>query len=194
MSRPRATTLANLISEQFRGVWVLLSETTNFLSRTHLLAQYEGQLREWRAILQSSHNNNERSLAVKRELIELRKSLRLQGYDLSLGSQILTFDGFRNDACLGDGFRRIVLFLGDSGVYWLVGQDNHVTLSGFLEEQLEQLQVRQIRERHYLWYLRRKNELVFSGSDTESKEDFDRLKRIGEANPLLFLSSLKSLR
>lgn len=193
MSRPRATALANLISEQFRGVWVLLSETTNFLSRTHLLPQYEGQLREWRAILQSSHNNNDRSVAVKRELIELRKSLRLQGYDLSLGSQILTFDGFRNDSCLGEGFRRIVLFISDSGIYWLAGQDNHVTLSNFLEEHIEQLRVRQIRERHYLWYLRRKNELIFSGSDTELAEDFERLKKIGEANPLLFLSSLKSL-
>lgn len=172
----------------------MLSETTNFLSKTHLLAQHEGQLREWRAILQSSHNNNERSLGVKRELIELRKSLRFQGYDLSLGSQILIFDGFRNDACLREGFRRIVLFLGDSGVYWLVGQDNHVAISAFLEEQIDRMKVRHIRERHYLWYLRRKNELIFSGSDTETKEDFERLKRIGEANPMLFLSSLKSLR
>lgn len=172
----------------------MLSETTNFLSRTHLLAQYEGQLREWRSILQNSHNNNDRSLTVKQELIELRKSLRFQGYDLSLGSQNLVFDGFRNDTCLSDGFRRIVLFIGNEGVYWLVGQDNHVTLSSFLEERMDQQRVRQIRERHYLWYLRRKNELVFSGSDTELKEDFERLKRIGEANPLLFLSSLKSLR
>jgi hypothetical protein len=194
MNRPRANSLTTLISEKFRGVWVLLSETTNFLSRTHLLPQYESQFRQWRAILQSSHNNNELALGVKRELIELRRNLRFQGYDLSLGSQILTFDGFRNDACLREGFRRIVLFIGDEGVYWLVGEDNHVTLSNFLEERMNQLDVRQIRERHYLWYQRRKNELVFSGSDTEMKEDFERLKRIGEANPMLFLSSLKSLR
>jgi hypothetical protein len=76
----------------------------------------------------------------------------------------------------------------------MVGEDNHVTLSNFLEERMDQIRVRQIRERHYLWYLRRKNELVLSGSDTETKEDFARLKRIGEANPMLFLSSLKSLR
>jgi hypothetical protein len=194
MSRPRVSSFADLISENFRGVWVLLSETTNFLSRTHLLAQYENQLREWRAILQTSHNNNDQALGVKRELVELRRNLRFQGYDLSLGSQNLVFDGFRNDTCLREGFRRIVLFIGDEGVYWLVGQDNHVTLSNFLEERIDQMKVRQIRERHYLWYLRKKNELVFSGSDTETKEDFERLKRIGEANPLLFLSSLKSLR
>ena len=194
MPRPRAAALANLIAENFRGVWVLLSETTNFLSRTHLLSQYETQLREWRATLQSSHKNNESTLAVRRELIELRRNLRFQGYDLSLGSQILSFEGFRNDACLREGFRRIVLFIADEGVYWLVGDDNHVTLSNFLEDRMDQLQVRQIRERHYLWYQRRKNELVFSGSDTELKEDFERLKRIGEANPMLFLSSLKSLR
>lgn len=194
MSRPRVISLASLISEKFRGAWLLLSETTTFLSRTHLLVQYESQLREWRAILQSSHNNNEKALAVKRELIELRRNLRLQGYDLSLGSQMLNFDGFRNDACLREGFRRIVLFIGEEGVYWMVGEDNHVTLSNFLEERMDQLKVRQIRERHYLWYLRRKNELILSGSDTETKEDFERLKRIGDANPLLFLSSLKSLR
>jgi hypothetical protein len=194
MSRSRVSSLTTLISENFRGVWILLSETTTFLSRTHLLAQYETQLREWRSILQTSHNNNEMALSVKRELIELRRNLRFQGYDLSLGSQMLTFDGFRNDACLREGFRRIVLFISDDGVYWLVGEDNHVTLSTFLEERMDQLKVRQIRERHYLWYQRRKNELVFSGSDTETKEDFERLKRIGEANPLLFLSSLRSLR
>jgi hypothetical protein len=194
MPQSRVGSLAKLISENFRGVWVLLSETTNFLSKTHLLAQYEGQLREWRAILQSSHNNNELALGVKKELIGLRRNLRFQGYDLSLGSQTLSFDGFRNDACLREGFRRIVLFISDDGVYWLVGEDNHVTLSSFLEERMDQLKVRQIRERHYLWYQRRKNELVFSGSDTESQEDFERLKQIGEANPMLFLSSLKSLR
>ena len=66
----------------------MLSETTNFLSRTHLLAQYEGQLREWRSILQNSHNNNDRSLTVKQELIELRKSLRFQGYDLDRKSVV----------------------------------------------------------------------------------------------------------
>ena len=164
-----------------------------FLSRTHLLPQYEAQLREWRAILQSSHSNNETTLTVRRELIELRKSLRLQGYDLSLGSQVLTFEGFRNDTCLREGFRRIVLFIGEGGVYWLTGEDNHITLSSFLESRMDQLRV-QLRERHYLWYRRRKNELVFSGSDTETKEDFDRLVRIGNANPLLLLSALKGLR
>lgn len=194
MPRPQSPSLASLLTEQFRGVWVLLSETTNFLSRIGQLAHYEGQLRQWRSILQSSHKSNERSLEVKRELIELRKSLRLQGYDLSLGSWSLSFEGFRNDTCLREGFRRIVLFMTDDAVHWIVGQDNHVTLSAFLDERMEQLRARQIRERHYLWYLRKKNELVLSGSDTETKEDFERLKRIGEANPLLFLSALKTLR
>jgi hypothetical protein len=194
MPRAHAVSFAKVFAEKFTDVWKLLSETTIFLSRTTLFIQYESQLRGWRAALQRSPHDNEVVRVVKRELVELRKSLREQGYDLSLGSQVLRFDGFRNDACLGEGYRRLVLFLGDEGVYWLSGEDNHVTLCGFLDERLDRLRVANIRERHYLWYRRNGNELVFSGSDTESKSDFDRLERIGNANPLLLLSALKGLR
>lgn len=190
----RVPSLAGAIAEQFTDVWRLLAETGNFLSRTNLFGQYEAQLRDLRAELQGSPKNGEVAARVKRELVELRKGLRFQGYDLSLGSQTLVFDGFRNDSCLRDGFRRLVLFIGDEGVYWLSGEDNHVTICGFLDERLEKMRVRQIRERHFLWYRRNRNELLLSGSDTETKEDFVRLERIGNANPLLLLSALKGLR
>jgi hypothetical protein len=190
----KASSIANVLAEKFTDVWKLLSQTTLFLSRTKHLLQYEAQLREWRGMLQSSPNNTDVMRRVKAELVALRRSLREQGYDLSLGAQNLRFDGFRNDASLGEGFRRLVLFIGDGGVYWLSGEDNHIALSSFLDDRMDKLKINTIRERHYLWYRRDGNDLVFSGSDTEDKEDFRRLERIGNANPLLLLSALKGLR
>lgn len=194
MPGAHVSAFASILSEKFTDVWKLLSDTTSFLGRAQLLSQYEAQLRAWRATLQSAPKNGELVLSVKRELVALRKELRFLGYDLSLGSQSLRFEGFRNDACMREGFKRLVLFIGDDGVYWLSGDDNHVALSAFLEDRIEKIQARQIRERHYLWYRRQKNELVFSGSDTETKDDFLRLERIGNANPLLLLSALKGLK
>ncbi|MDR2078942.1 MAG: hypothetical protein LBP74_04375 [Treponema sp.] len=52
----------------------------------------------------------------------------------------------------------------------------------------------QILDRHYLWYRRRGQDLVLSGSDTETKEDFARFSAMCDANSLLFLSGLKGLR
>ena len=51
-----------------------------------------------------------------------------------------------------------------------------------------------ITARHFLWYRRHGNNLILSGSDTETKEDYAHLKAAGEANPLWFLSRLKNLR
>ena len=96
-----------MLSDRFSDVWKLLSETTLFLSRTKESGVYEQQLRTWRADLQSSGRNPEAAQRIRSELTALRKSLRLQGYDLSLGGQNLIIDGFRNDACLGEGFRRV---------------------------------------------------------------------------------------
>lgn len=194
MPRLKASSIASVFAEKFTDVWKLLSETTTFLSRTKLFMQYESQLRQWRATLQSSPHDSDVMRIVKRELVELRKSLREQGYDLSLGSRNLRFEGFRNDASLSEGFRRLVLFIGDGGVYWQEGEDNHIALSGFLDDRMDRMRVSNIRERHYLWYRRVGSDLVFSGSDTEDKEDFRRLERIGNANPLLLLSALKGLR
>jgi hypothetical protein len=89
------------------------------------------------------------------------------------------------------------LFLGDADFYWLAGTDNHIALDSYLEQRLNNSEFAwkrlRILSRHYLWYLRRKTELVLSGSATETKEDYERLKAIGEAKPLLFLSKLKGL-
>ncbi|GAB1484786.1 hypothetical protein MASR2M78_36040 [Treponema sp.] len=193
MAKSNKMSLVSAITERFTDVWKLLSETTYFLSRTPDFASYETQLRTWRAELQLSRTDSETAQRIRSELVELRKGLRLQGYDLSLAKQELKFDGFRNDACIREGFKRIVIFFTDKDLYYLVGDDNHVALSNFLESRLETIGVNRIRDRHYLWYKRNGNELVLSGSDTETKDDFERLVGIGEHNSLLLLGKLKGL-
>jgi hypothetical protein len=196
------STLADILSDRFSDTWKLLSETTIFLSRTKDFDAYEGQLRHWRAKLQSSRNHPETRQIIHGEITELRKNLRFRGYDLSLAKQTIIFDGFRNDASLAEGFRRIVLFLTADDVYYLTGDANHITLSEHLENRLEgtlsggtpvQKKIK-IVSKHYLWYLRRGSTLILSGSDTELKDDFERLQHIAELNPFFLLSRLKNLK
>ena len=191
-SGPRS--LREMLSDRFADTWKLLSETSIFLSRTPIFHHYEEQLRSWRLDLQSAKKESSASQRIRQEIIELRKLLRQQGYDLSLARQSLTLEGFRNDASMGEGFRRVVIFFGDDDVFWLSGDDNHVTLADLLERQLYSRKRRGgIRSKHYLWYRRRGNSLVLSGSDTETKEDFERLKAMVELNSLLILAKLKNL-
>jgi hypothetical protein len=191
--------LKDFLSDRFFDSWRLLSETTQFLSRIPVFFQYEEQLRSWRQQLQSSGKNTEASKKIRGEIIELRKLLRHEGYDLSLAGQRLTVDTFRNDAALGNGFRRVVIFFCEDGAYWLSGDENHVALDAFLERQLNSIRRNdrsslQIRSKHYLWYRRSGNELILSGSDTETKEDFERLKAMADANSLVILAQLKGLK
>jgi hypothetical protein len=197
MGRSKSVWLSDILSDRFSDVWQLLSETTLFLSRTKEFDTYEAQLREWRLKLQISKKDQEVRRRIRSEVTELRKNLRLQGYDLSLVKQTLRFEGFRNDACIAENFKRVVLFITDDDIYWLSGEENHIVLADFLDKQLGKISAERrlnIRSRHYLWYRRQKNELVLSGSDTEQKEDFEYLRALGEANTLLLLSRLKGLR
>ncbi|MDR2144308.1 MAG: hypothetical protein LBP29_08065 [Treponema sp.] len=194
--------LKDFLSDRFSDSWHLLSETTQFLSKTPVFSQYEGQLRSWRQQLQSAAKNSEAAGKIRGEIVELRKSLRRAGYDLSLAGQRLTVDTFRNDTALGNGFRRVVIFFCEDGAYWLSGDENHLTLDELLERQIDSIrrndqnQARSLRihSKHYLWYRRSKNELILSGSDTETKEDFERLKAMADANSLVILSRLKGLK
>jgi hypothetical protein len=199
MAVKKTGTLAGLLSDKFSDVWKLLSETTVFLSRTREFDIYEEQLRAWRSELQSSGRNTEAAQRIRSELTELRKHLRLQGYDLSLGRQNLIIDGFRNDACLGEGFRRVVIFIAADNIFSITGDDNHIVLAENLERRMEaetasrKIHIR-ILDRHYLWYRRDGHNLIFSGADTETAEDFERFSAMCRANSLLFLSGLKHLR
>ncbi|GHV74710.1 hypothetical protein AGMMS49940_20120 [Spirochaetia bacterium] len=199
MAEKKAGRLSDMLSDRFSDVWKLLSETTLFLSRTKEIGAHEQQLRTWRSELQSSGRNPEVAQRIRSELTALRKSLRLQGYDLSLGGQNLIIDGFRNDACLGEGFRRVVIFISDNALFFLAGEENHIALAEFLEKRIEaEINARKNRirilDRHYLWYRRQGQDLILSGSDTETKEDFARFSAMCDANSLLFLGGLKGLR
>jgi hypothetical protein len=199
MAGKKTGSLADLLSDKFSDVWKLLSETTVFLSRTGEFDLYEEQLRSWRAELQSAGRNTEAAQRIRSELTELRKQLRLQGYDLSLGRQNLLLDGFRNDSCLGEGFRRVVIFIAEQELFFIAGDENHIALAEYLERRVEaeivsrKTRVR-ILDRHYLWYRRDGQNLILSGADTETEEDFGRFSAMCRANSLLFLKGLKNLR
>lgn len=194
MPKKTSMSIAAALSERFSDVWKLLSETTAFLSRTRDFAHYEPQLRAWRAALNSARTDMDLAHRIRAELVELRKGLRLQGYDLSLASHELRFEGFRNDACIREGFRRLVLFFSDDDVFWLAGEDNHIALAEYMETRLEASGALHVKDRHYLWFKRQGHVLILSGSDTEAKDDFARLVAIGEANSLQLLGKLKGLK
>ena len=192
--------LKELLLDKVTDVWRLLSETDFFLGQTGEHDQYEDQLRSLRAKLTSAGKTGKTKVIqeVRAELVDLRKLLRLSGYDLSLARYRLVFDGFRHDDSVREGFRRLVLFIAQDNFYWRTGEANHIELAEALEQQITKLGASQkknipILGKHYLWYLRTKNELILSGAATELKEDYQRLKAFGEAATLLFLGRLKNL-
>ncbi|MDR1903013.1 MAG: hypothetical protein LBQ88_12125 [Treponema sp.] len=205
MGKKKTGTLADTLKEQFADPWKLLSETTVFLSRVGELHAWEAQLRGWRSALQSSPKNHHVIQDIRREITEFRKNLRRQGYDLSLAGQNLILEGFRNDASLAEGFTRLVLFIVREyagakpceKIVYITGDDNHVTLAGFLEKRLERSapgERSDILERHYLWYRRRGPDIVISGADTETKPDFERFEALCAVKSFFFLGALKQLR
>lgn len=167
--------LAAELQERFASTWLLLSDTTNFLSRTSVFAQYESSLMEMRGRLSSARKNSDVEREVRRDLTELRKALRLQGYDLSLGKLELSLQGFRNDASIVEGFRRVVIFIGPRNLWYLVGDENHLELHRRLERLLGD-RATEILQKHYLWFRWNNEQLIISGSDTETKEDFEEFK------------------
>jgi hypothetical protein len=184
------------IAERLASTWVLLSDTTNFLSRTSVFEQYEDELRRLRQKL-TLHNDDGRELqSIRKELTELRASLRVQGYDLSLGALELSIKGFRNDAAVAEGFRRLVIFIGAKDLWFITGDDNHRALYEYLSAEMDRKGISTILQRHYLWFRWNHGLLMVSGSDTEGAEDFERLRAWGEVaeNRLLLLGKLKKAR
>jgi hypothetical protein len=178
------------------STWILLSDTTNFLSRTSVFEHYETQLRDLRARLNASKGNTDELHDIRKELISLREALRLQGYDLSLGKLDLAIKGFRNDAAIAEGFRRIVVFIGSRDLWFIVGDDNHIALHDTLESECIRRGISDILHKHYLWFLWNHELLIISGADSESADDFDLLKEWSARpeNRLMLLGKLKRIR
>lgn len=187
--------IASGLQERFASTWLLLSDTTNFLSRTSIFAQYEGDLMELRRRLSSSRKSAELEREVRKELVAIRESVRLQGYDLGLGRLELSIEGFRNDASFNEGFLRLVVFIGRRGLWKISGEANHLELHRALERSLEGRED-EIVGKHYLWYRWIHQRLVLSGSDTESKDDFESFKAwcALPEHSLLLLGAMRKLR
>jgi hypothetical protein len=184
------------LSERLATTWVLLSDTTNFLSRTSVFNQYESQLRDLRFKLSNSKNDDRELHEIRKELVALRAGLRLQGYDLSLGALDLSIKGFRNDAAIAEGFKRIVLFIGVKDLWFITGEENHRALHDYLESECERRHIMNILQKHYLWFRWNHSLLMISGADSETAGDFESLKSWGEKpeNRLALLGRLKKAR
>jgi hypothetical protein len=191
-----AKRLSTSLAEKFASTWVLLSDTTNFLSRTSIFEQYEDTLRSMRQRLSSSKGNDNEIKAVRAELTEMRAALRLQGYDLSLGSLDLSVKGFRNDAAIAEGFRRMVLFIAAKDIWYITGEDNHGSLHDFLEAECDKRRITGILQKHYLWFRWNNGLLMISGADSEAAEDFTALQAWAEVpeNRFLLLGRLRKIR
>jgi hypothetical protein len=170
----------------------LLSDTNNFLASLRTFDRYENTLRHWRHSLEKNRNNNRIIRGIHTEIMELRKSLRKMGYDLTISSFNIRFAGFRNDASLREGFKRAVLAITDKGVFVFTGSENHVNLRSYLEDRLIRSKLN-IRQMHYLWYLRNQKTLTLSGSDTETKDDFEELQIFAKNNEYVFKQGVKNL-
>ena len=193
MPEKLTTRLFNNLRDSFQSDWKLLSETEHFLVSTPLQQNYEQQFAVWRKQLQTAHNDAARA-SVREEIIALRKMLRLEGYDLSLGSIQLIVKDFVNDDAAAHGFRRVVICFCDEGLFWLSGEANHLELATHLQSELERKRLYLHPEMHYLWFLWERNTLLLSGSATEMKESFERLRKRAQANPQKILRYLKTLQ
>ncbi len=194
MARTQKSRISDFLKDRFTSDWKLLSETESYLSKTPEYHMYELQFKEWRRKLQSSQAGTADIGRIRSEIVALRRELRLMGYDLSLGLVRLVFDGFRNDDSLAEGFKRLVICICNSSVYFLQGSANHITLGEELEDTLLKRGLLVSPEFHYLWYLRTPSALILSGSATETKDDFARLEARGSANPLNLLTALRDIR
>lgn len=185
--------ISRFLAERFTPEWKLLSETEAFLSYTPDFPVYENQFMEWRRKLQQRTTADTELVTIRSEIVALRKELRLNGYDLSLGLQRLQLQGFRNDDALADGFRRVVLCFCDPQLYFQTGSDNHITIAEMLMDSLTRKHLLHDSEMHYLWYLRTSKGLILSGSATERPTDFERLEARAHTNPVKLLSALNGL-
>ncbi len=193
MQKIRARTLNTFLSDHFSHEWKLLSETEAFLSHTPDFPAYEQQFKLWRTKLQNRATIDTELVTIRSEIVTLRKTLRLKGYDLSLGLQRLVVKGFRNDDSLAEGFQRVVICICDPDIFFQTGSANHVAIAEELIDTLTRKRLYRHPEIHYLWYLRTAQGLLLSGSATETSTDFKRLEDRANANPMKLLSALHDL-
>lgn len=183
------------LNEYFASVWTLMSDTTIFLTNnTKIFHQYEAQLRELRHRLEKNRTDTEVMQDVRHELVIIRKALRMQGYNLRLGSLDLRLEGFRNDDALSEGFTRCVLFIAEDGdILYISGTANHIELDSALESRLAASGYRPIDAKHFLWFKWENRVLILSGAASETKDDFDDFREYVRENKSHVLRKLAKL-
>ena len=188
--------LNRILTEAFASTWTLLSDTGTYLSRTSLFSHYENELRSLRRALEDARYDSDKQKTVRAKITFLRKSLREAGHDLSLGSYSLAVKGFRNDASLGQGFRRLVLYVGSKQVSGLTGEGNHIELYGILENRMAKSAKDGEGQCHFLWFRWAGRLLELSGSDSEPAESFEAFKSFCDnpENRLRILAAMKKIR
>ena len=186
-------TLFNRIAESISSTWLLLSDTTNFLSRIGLLEQYEAEVRDWRAQLSRFRNLPGRVHEIRESIVALRKLLRAQGHDLRLGSKDIALEGWRHDDAVAEGFSRLVLGIAEDDIVALTGNTNHNDLATLLQERLRTQRHIKPYDMHYLWYRWRNQVLVLSGAASETSEQFEALKEYFPAHREFLLRKLSHI-
>lgn len=195
MAVRRFEKIINNIHEHYSSAWVLLSDTTIFLSNnTKIFHQYESDLRRFRKKLESYGNDHEIIREVRQDIAQIRKTLRLQGYNLKLGSVDLRVEGFRNDDAISKGFRRCVLYIMEDGnILYTTGLSNHIELESEMESRLIAVGYKPVRIKHYLWYNWINRVLILSGGATETAEDFENFKEYVSENKDHLLKKLSKI-
>jgi hypothetical protein len=182
----------NNLREEISSIWTLLNDTEIFLIRIEKFNEYENDFREWRNKIKLYHNNDTIRTETKKDIINLRKSLRLQGYDLRLGSKDIKIFGFRSDDATLAGYRRMTIVLSKENIYYTTGEANHQELIHQLCIRYNINDIYNLGEVHSLWYRWRDNILQFCGADSESKDDFEKFIEYTKNNKNLLLKKLKN--
>ena len=184
MIAKKFSNVINNLNEHFSSAWTLLSDTTIFLSNnTKIFHHYELHLRELRHRLESNRTNQDVIQEVRSEVATIRKALRMQGYNLKLGSLDLRLQGFRNDEAIAQGFKRCVLFLMEDGdVLYITGMANHNELDAAIEARLSAIGFKPVLAKHYLWFRWSNRVLYLSGAASETAEDFEDFKEYVKNN------------
>jgi hypothetical protein len=183
----------NSIREEISSIWTLLNDTEIFLNRINKFEEYENDFREWRKNIKQNFTNSETRTRVKQEIINLRKSLRLQGHDLKLGSKDIKVFGFKSDDATLEGFRRLIVVLCPDNVFYITGDENHQELMRFLSLRQGIESIYSLGEVHSLWFRWRDNILQICGADSESKDDLEKFVEFTAKNKSLMLKKLKNV-
>jgi hypothetical protein len=182
----------NNLREEISSIWTLLNDTEIFLIRIEKINEYENDFREWRNTIKLYYNNDKIRTETKKEIINLRKSLRLQGYDLRLGSKDIKISGFKSDNATLEGYRRMTIVLSKENIYYITGEASHQELIHQLCMRYGINDIYALGKVHCLWFRWKDNILQFCGADSESKDDFENFIKYALSNKNLMLKKLKN--